>query len=162
MNLLGTKKISQRPSAAKYPSQMVSFTATKFSVLTTHHMIFDVAKTLSIHALTPTLWSFHMRMTTPILIGMPRLSAFFMPSFNIPANLIPLRWTFCGCGGMAATFHITLVGNRSIFLALDLWTVTTNFHSVFWTLYTSSEAAISSRHFTMVAQMTSYHHRSPV
>ena len=156
------KKIFQRPTAANYHSQMVSSTATKFSASTTHHMIFDVAKTLSIHALTPTLWSFPMKMTTPTLIGMPRSLVFFTLSFNIPANLIPLRWTFCGCGGMAAIFHITLVGNQSTFRALDLWTVTMNFLSVFWTLYTSSEAAISSQHFTMVAQMTSYHHRSPV
>ena len=33
--------------------------------------------------------------------------------------------------GMAATFCITPVGNRSIFRALDLWTVTMNFHLVF-------------------------------
>ena len=38
MILLGTKKISQWPSAAKYLSQMASSTATKFSILTTHHL----------------------------------------------------------------------------------------------------------------------------
>src|SRR5271168_3537899 len=120
-------------------------------------MIFDGAKTLSIHVLTQILWSFHMRTMTPILIGMRRLLVFFMPSFNIPANPIPFQWTFSGCGGMAATLCISQVGNQSIFLALDLWTVTMNYHSVSWILYMLSEVVTSSRHSTMVAQMISYH-----
>jgi hypothetical protein len=122
-------------------------------------MIFDGAKTLSIHVLTPMSSSFHTRTTIPILIGMRRLLVFFMPSFNIPANPIPFQWTFCGCGGTAATFSINQVGNQSIFLALGLWTVTMNYHSVSWILYMLSEVVTSSPHSTTVAQMISYHHQ---